>query len=124
MKETQVLVIEDEPDTAKTLSARLRAAGFAPRIAQDAAGGIQAAHAYRPDLIILDLMLPAGGGLKVLKNVKNSVHTNFIPVFILTGKDDAELRKQAIDIGVDAYFLKPYESDKLIAEIKRALGIE
>ena len=118
----KILIIEDEEDVAIVVRKRLVDAGFAAVVSADATQGVQMAHDEKPDLIVLDLMLPAGGGLKVLKDIKISMHTKFIPVVVLTGMKDEEYKKQVLDEGVDAYLEKPYEPTHLIATIEKILG--
>ncbi len=75
-----------------------------------------------PDLIILDLMLPGGGGLGVLVRLKMSVLTNDIPVLVLTGMQDPDYKEKVLEKGVDAYLQKPYDPVELLTEIKRLIG--
>ena len=119
---TKILIIEDEFDTAKVVRKRLSEHGFQSIIAVDGYHGVEFAHKERPDLIILDLMLPAGDGLSVLKNLRFSMHTMNIPVIVLTGIQDEKYKQQVLDEGVDAYMEKPYEASELIDTIKKILG--
>ncbi len=118
----KILIIEDELDIAKVLSKRVTEAGFEVILSSDAYQGIQMAHKQRPDLIILDLMMPAGGGLALLKKMKLSVHTMSIPVVVLTASKDEKLKRDVLNEGVEAYLQKPYNAEELINTIKNLLN--
>lgn len=119
---SKILIIEDEYDVVKVVSKRLSDAGFETVVAGDAYQGVDLAHKEKPDLIILDLMLPAGGGIKVLKDIRISSHTAYIPVVVLTGMQDAAYKKNILDQGVEAYLEKPYDAEELIETIKSILA--
>ena len=119
---SKILIIEDEVDTAKVVKKRLSEHGFQSIIAVDGYQGVEFAHKEKPDLIILDLMLPAGGGLSVLKKIRLSTRIMDIPVLVLTGIQDEKYKQQVLDEGVDAYMEKPYEASELIETIKKILG--
>ncbi len=118
----KILIVEDETDIAKVLLKRLSDAGFEIQYASDAYLAVKLAHESKPDLIILDLMLPAGGGLFVLKNLKLSDPTNVIPVLVLTGIKDEEYKKNVIAEGVSAYMEKPYDHHELLSVINKLLN--
>jgi DNA-binding response OmpR family regulator len=117
----KILIIEDERDTAKVLLKRLSSEGFNVIVAQDGYQGVQFAHKEKPNLIILDLMLPAGGGFSVLKNIRLSSRGQTIPVVVLTAIKDEEYKQKVLDEGVDAYLEKPYDPDIFITTIKNIL---
>ncbi|MDP8259770.1 MAG: response regulator transcription factor [Candidatus Gygaella obscura] len=118
----KILIIEDEPDAARVVSKRLKNHGFDVAIAEDAYQGVKMAHEILPNLIILDLMLPAGGGLSVLKNIRLSSQLQSIPILVLTASKDEQHKKKIIDEGVDAFMEKPYDADELLTNIVRLLG--
>jgi len=121
---SKILIIEDEPDTAKVVTKRLTQSGFEVAVAVDAYEGVKLAHKEKPDLIILDLMLPAGGGLSVLKNIKMAADIRSTPVVVLTGIKNEEYKQQILDEGVESYLEKPYEPDVLISTIQDILKKE
>ena len=118
----KILIVEDEIDLAKVLAKRLMQNNFEVKIASDAYQGVALAHKEMPDLVILDLMLPAGGGLNVLKNLRKSAHTCHLPIIVVTGSQDEELKRQVREEGVDAFFLKPYEAKVVIGAIEKILN--
>lgn len=121
MQKNKILIIEDEPDVAKLLASRLRNAGYETVIAGDGVQGVQFAHKEKPDLIILDLMLPAGNGLVVLDNLKMSFYSRYIPVLVLSGVKDDEYKNKAREKGVEVYLEKPYEPQALLTTVKDLL---
>ncbi len=121
---SKILIIEDEPDTAKVITKRLAQSGFEVVVAADAYEGVKSAHKERPDLIILDLMLPAGGGLSVLKNIRMSAELRLIPVLVLTGIKNEDYKRQILDEGVESYLEKPYDPDELISTVRNILNKE
>lgn len=117
----KILLIEDEVDVVKVLSKRLGAAGFEVVSSSDAIGGTQQAHRAKPNLILLDLMLPAGGGITVLKNLAQYPDTKDIPVIVITGMQDEQHKKQVMQMNIRGFIQKPYEFDSLLGEIKKIL---
>ena len=118
---SKILLIEDDMDAQKVIGKRLTSAGFEVVFANDGYQGTALAHKEKPDLVILDLMMPAGGGLSVLKNIRSSMHTNSTPVVILTGLKDTEYKKKVVAEGISAYFEKPYDPAELIETINNIL---
>lgn len=124
MEKKKILIIEDERDVAKVLAARLKIAGYDIMVAIDGVQGVQFTHIYKPDLIILDLKLPAGDGLSVLENLRLSAYAGSIPVVVLTGIKDEECKNKVMEKGVDAYFEKPYNPEELISAIRNILNAQ
>ncbi|MDD5194566.1 MAG: response regulator transcription factor [Candidatus Omnitrophica bacterium] len=118
---SKILIIEDEPDIAKVVAKRLTQSGFEVTVAVDAYEGVAFAHKEKPDLIILDLMLPAGGGLSVLRNIKLAGEIRYTPVIVLTGVKDEDYKQQILNQGIEAYLEKPYEPEVLISTIQNIL---
>lgn len=114
----KILIIEDEQDLALSVATLFKSQGYLVTIANDSLFGINLAHKEKVDLIILDLGLPAGGGFFVLENLKESMHTNHIPILILTAREEKELEEKARKMGVVAYLHKPFDPKKLLTCIK------
>jgi DNA-binding response OmpR family regulator len=121
---SKILIIEDEIDVQKVVARRLTQHGYEVIAADDGCRGIELAHSSEPDLIILDFMLPAGNGLMVIKNLRSSSHTRYIPVVVLTSMKNEEYKQKLLDEGVNAYLEKPYEPDELIRTIDDILRKE
>ena len=117
----KIVLVEDEIDTAKVIVKRLATAGYNVMVSQDALQAFRIINEERPDLVILDLMLPGGGGLSVLERMRLSAFTTHIPVVVLTGMKDETHKKKVLDEGVDAYLEKPYEAQELLTVIKDIL---
>ena len=117
----KILVVDDEQDFAKALKVRLKANGYDVVLAFDSIQAFTMAHKEKPNLIILDIMIPGGGGLAVAERLKLSSYTHDIPFVILTGIQGAEGR--AYKAGACSYLIKPYNTDALLSEIKEALEI-
>jgi len=118
----KILLVEDELDFAKMVKIRLESLGYEVSIAGDAYSGTQAIIKSTPDLIILDLMMPAGGGFSILERIRSIPAKATIPVVILTGKTiDQALKEQAETYGVSAIFSKPYDSVQFVQKIKALL---
>ena len=117
----KILIIEDEVETAKLLVSGLSRHGFETVVANDAYQGTEFAHKEKPDLIILDLMLPAGGGIFVLRNLRLSLTIAHIPIIVVTGNQDAQYKQKVLDEGVEAYLGKPFVLEELIDAIQNIL---
>ena len=114
----KILLIEDEKELVLGLTTLFKSQGYLIIAAYDSVFGISLAHKEKPDLIILDLGLPAGGGLYVLGNLKNSVETLDIPVLVLTAQEGVDLEEKAKRMGAVAYFHKPFDPELLLDQIR------
>ena len=119
----KVLIIEDDADTAKALEKRMSSMGLETAVACDAYYGTAFINKERPDLVLLDLMMPAGGGISVLKNMKLSDRTKNIPVIVLTAIGNDEYKRLAMSLGANVYMEKPYNAEELIKTVKKLLGM-
>ncbi len=118
----KILIVEDDPDITRLMAKQLSVAGYHVMIAIDAYQGINQMRKERPDLVVLDLKMPAGGGISVLRSIRGSLLYNFTPVVVVTALDDQELKKQVTDLGVQGYLQKPLESGVLIQAVQDVLG--
>lgn len=110
-----VLIIEDEPSYIEALQITLEPEGFAVLAAADGRAGIARFEADRPDIVLLDLMLPDISGLDVLRNVRLQSDT---PVIVVSAKSSEADIVTALELGADDYLTKPYSSRELIARIR------
>jgi len=118
----KILIIEDEQDFAGLLVERLKADGYDAIAAFDGEHGLKAAKAMRPDLILLDLMLPGMDGRAVLMELKLYEETRDTPVVVITAIEDAFNRNFTRGLGADDYIVKPFDSEKFVAMIRAHLG--
>jgi DNA-binding response OmpR family regulator len=119
----KILVIEDSPSIVALLVSQLQQAGFETIGAPDAMLGIKECVRWRPDLVVLDLMLPAGGGVAVLRSMKQSIYLRTTPVIVLTGSQDPHVQKQILEFGIKDFIQKPHNKEELLARINKALGL-
>jgi len=117
----KILIVDDEKDWVMMLSKRLQHEGFAIEVAFDAIQVEPEAVQFKPDLILLDIMMPAGGGLAALKNLRGNTKTFTVPVIIITAREDQETKAAAEKSGISGYFTKPLETEALIAKINEVL---
>jgi two-component system, OmpR family, phosphate regulon response regulator PhoB len=116
-----VLVIEDEPDVATVLEYNLRTAGHEPLVAECAVVGLRYARENKPDLILLDLMLPDRPGTEVCRDLKADAVTKDIPIIMLTAKAEEIDRVVGFELGADDYITKPFSVREVLLRIKRSL---
>jgi two-component system, OmpR family, response regulator len=114
-----ICVIEDEEVIAGAVAARLRAEGFAVEVAGDGPAGVELCDRVRPDLVVLDLMLPGKDGLSVLRSIRREKPT--LPVIVLTARDAVEDKVAGLDGGATDYVTKPFSFDELTARIRAHL---
>jgi DNA-binding response OmpR family regulator len=120
----RILVVDDERDIVKALTIRLQRAGYEVVTAFDGAQGIFMAHKEKPDLIILDVRMPAGNGFSVAEKLKQSMSTIAIPVIFLTGSPEKNSEEKAMAVGARFYVKKPYDPEELLDAVSRALKKE
>jgi two-component system, OmpR family, phosphate regulon response regulator PhoB len=116
-----VLVIEDEADMMNLLRYNLSKAGFGVLIARDGLTGLELARKNRPDVVILDLLLPQMDGYAVCKAIRNNPATVALPVVILTAKAEPGERIKGLEIGADDYVTKPFNLRELILRVRALL---
>jgi two-component system OmpR family response regulator len=113
-----ILLVEDEPAIAEPLAETLTREGFHLQVAGTAADAVDAATSLRPDLILLDLMLPDGSGFDVCREVRRSSQ---VPIIMLTARGDETDRIVGLEMGADDYLPKPFNPRELLARIKSVL---
>lgn len=114
----RVLVIEDEEAYRETLHYMLSKEGFEVALASNGPAGIDAFHDFKPDVILLDLMLPKMSGTEVLRRLRLSSE---VPVIMVTAKDEQHHKIAGLELGADDYVTKPYSARELIARIRAVL---
>ncbi len=114
-------MVEDEPDIADSLKARLALENYDVVLAKDGKEGVEKARSEKPQLIILDVMLPLINGFDVCKILKGEQATKGIPIIILTAHPRVEDAEQALASGADDYLGKPYSNDRLMQKVRKFL---
>ncbi len=113
-----ILVVDDEPSIIEILRYNLEKANFSVLVARDGEQALQLANARRPNLIVLDLMLPGIDGLEVCRSLRKKDN---IPIIMLTARDEEIDRVVGLELGADDYVVKPFSTRELIARIKSVL---
>jgi two-component system, OmpR family, response regulator MprA len=114
----RVLVVEDDDEIAQTLQRSLRLEGYEVRIASDGVSALDDAHAFLPDLVVLDLGLPRLDGIDVARTLREQ---DDVPILMLTARDALEARVEGLDAGADDYLVKPFERQELLARLRALL---
>jgi two-component system response regulator MprA len=114
----RILIVEDDPAILKVLQRGLAYEGYTVDIATDGRSGLNQARDRRPDLVILDIMLPGMDGLEVCRRLRTG---GSLPILMLTAKDTIQDRVQGLDAGADDYLVKPFNLDELLARTRALL---
>ncbi len=117
-RDPRVLVVEDDDDIAHALQRSLRLEGYEVRLAADGEAALEAAGAFQPDLVVLDLGLPKLDGIEVARRLRAR---DDVPILVLTARDAVESRVEGLDSGADDYLVKPFERQELLARLRALL---
>ena len=115
---SKILVIDDEPGIVKLISAYLKPEGYEVLTASDGESGLKTARAFKPDLILLDIMLPGLDGIELLARLRRE---SDVYVILLTARTEETDKVVGLTIGADDYVTKPFSPRELVARIKSAL---
>ncbi|HEX5469032.1 MAG TPA: response regulator transcription factor [Gaiellaceae bacterium] len=114
----RIAVIEDEATIAESVAARLKAEGFEVEVAEDGPAGVDLCRRFRPDLVVLDLMLPGFDGLEVCRRIQRDRR---VPVLMLTARDSEADLEVGLGVGGDDYVTKPFSPRELVARVRALL---
>jgi two-component system alkaline phosphatase synthesis response regulator PhoP len=120
----KILIVDDEPTLLQTVRAYLEQEGYEVRTAQDGEAALREAHAFEPDLLVLDIMLPGLDGLGVLRRLRRgdvSAAMRDVYVIMLTARADEMDRVVGLELGADDYVTKPFSPRELVARVKASL---
>ncbi len=118
----RILIVDDEVQLVEMVKMRLEAAGYETISAYDGQDGFDKAKRDKPDLIILDLMLPKMDGYKVCGLLKNDARYSKIPIIMFTARVQEEDVRLGKDLGAEEYVTKPFDPKVLLSKIKELLG--
>ncbi|RME43808.1 MAG: DNA-binding response regulator [Chloroflexi bacterium] len=118
MQRTKILVVDDEPNILNTVQAYLEKEGYTVYTAMDGPSALKAARAFRPDLVVLDIMLPEMDGLEVLRRLRQESE---VYVLMLTAKAEETDKIVGLSVGADDYLTKPFSPRELVARVKAIL---
>jgi DNA-binding response OmpR family regulator len=113
-----ILVVEDEPSLQETLAYNLKKQGYAVEAVGDGRAAVETARRLRPDLVLLDIMLPGLDGVEVCKTLRREMS---VPIIMLTARDDEIDRIVGLEVGADDYIAKPFSMRELMARVKAQL---
>jgi DNA-binding response OmpR family regulator len=122
MGNKKILIVDDDPDVRLGLHVRLKASHYDVVFAADGMASIAEARKHLPDLIILDLGLPAGDGFSVLERLKANDSLSLIPVIVVSARDRHANVDRVLKAGAKAFLQKPVDNAELLAVIRQALG--
>ncbi len=122
MASEKILVVDDEPDIVDTIEFRLKSKGYKVISAYDGLEALEKARSEKPDLIVLDVMLPKMDGFQVCRLLKFDENFKDIPIVMLTAKTQESDKAAGTETGADEYMTKPFESEKLIEVVDRLLS--
>jgi DNA-binding response OmpR family regulator len=118
----KILVVDGEKDMVYAITLQLKTAGFKVIVAVDGQEGLERARKEKPDLIVLDLMLPKIDGYKVSRMLKFDERYKSIPIIMLTSRSQESDKQLGFEVGADAYITKPFNPKLLLEAIEKLLG--
>jgi DNA-binding response OmpR family regulator len=121
MSNKKILIVDDDPDVRQGMYVRLKANNYDAIFAADGLTAMSEARKHEPDLIILDLGLPAGDGFIVMERLKTIPAVAVIPVIVVSARSGHGNQQRAIKAGARAFLEKPVDNDQLLAAIRKAL---
>ena len=116
-----VLVVDDEPNIVRSLEFLMKQAGYEVRVAHDGEQALQSIAAERPDLVLLDVMMPKFDGFQVCSEVRANPDWRDIRILMLTAKGQEAERARGIEVGADDYITKPFSTRTLVSKVRSIL---
>ena len=120
----RILLVEDNPATVDVILKELEFLGYESVVAQDGKEAVEKASSYMPDLIIMDISMPAGDGLSACRMLASDARLQSVPVIILTGRSDDEIRRQVGAIGAHYVLKSPDSWQEIKPVLRRLLDLE
>ncbi len=121
LKNARILIVDDDQIVARTLERSLRAGGFQVSVSYNGVEALQAARSNRPDLVVLDVMMPGMDGYEVCRQIRNDQLLEDLPVLFLSAKGKEEERITGFRVGADDYLSKPFNLDELYLRVRAIL---
>lgn len=123
-KKSKILIVDDAVDTVELLKKRFLSEGYDTAEAYDGEEALKQVDEYKPDLIVLDIMMPKLDGYEVCQRLKADENKKYIPVLMLTAKGEVENKVKGLEIGADDYLAKPFDYKELSARVRSLLAIK
>jgi putative two-component system response regulator len=121
--QNRILIVEDDLDMVRAMAVRLKSQGYSLVVAKDAISAISVARKEKPDLIVLDLGLPAGDGFMVMKRLKALPDLMLVPIIVVSARNPKFNEPLALQAGADLFLQKPFEAAELLGAIQNALRL-
>ena len=118
----RILIVDDEPDIVVSLEFLMRGAGYDVLVARDGREAMQLALSARPDLVVLDVMLPHASGFDVCRHIRDSPEGASVRILLLTARGREEELAKVLAAGADGYMTKPFSTRELVATVARLLA--
>jgi DNA-binding response OmpR family regulator len=118
----KILIVDDDKQISSLLASRLKANKYETVVAFDAVQAVAKAISEKPDLILLDIRMPAGGGISAMDHLGKSADTAVIPVIVITAYPSPEIQQKVKEMGAVDFIAKPFEAEDMLARIRKALN--
>jgi DNA-binding response OmpR family regulator len=118
----RVLIADDEPNIVLSLEFLMQQSGYEIRVARDGEEALQAVREWKPDLVLLDVMLPLRDGFEVCQKIREDAETASTRVIMITAKGREVEVAKGLAVGADAYVTKPFSTKELVAQVRETLG--
>ncbi|EGV32807.1 response regulator receiver protein [Thiorhodococcus drewsii AZ1] len=119
----RILIVDDEPNIVISLEFLMMREGHEVRVARDGEAGLNAVRTHRPDLVVLDVMMPKLDGFAVLETVRSEPELAHTRILMLTAKGGEADRQKGLSLGADAYMTKPFSTRELVEQVKELLAL-
>jgi DNA-binding response OmpR family regulator len=117
----RILIADDEPDIVASLEFLMRASDFEVWVARDGNQALRLAESLRPDLVLLDVMMPQKSGFEVCRRIRENPALREVKIVMLTAKGGNAEKERGLDIGANAYVTKPFSTKELMSTVRRLL---
>ncbi len=118
----KILVVDDDDQILKLLTMRLKINNYEVVSAKDGYQCIQMAKEEKPDLILLDIKMPNGGGINAFETLRNNIDTEIIPVIFITSYPSLKVKNQVTEMGASGFIAKPFDIEELLIKIRSLIG--
>lgn len=118
----RILVVDDEPDVTELLKYKLEAEGYYCEVMNDPLAFVGRAREFKPDLMVLDIMMPELSGLQLCRIIRSDMSMREIPIILLTARGEVEDRVKGLEAGADDYLAKPFHSKELLLRVRNILN--